>query len=281
MNTAASESPMTALFKNYKRRGLAIGTALGLGAPLGSLLLRSFLERSFNLDRFIEEVTHHAFFYGYMMFATPIVFALFGYGMGFLLDKLFSQKQSLEVLNAVLESQSITDDMTGLYNHRHLIDLIDKELERAKRYHRNLSTVMLDIDDFKKINDRYGHLVGDRVLRELARLLKKSIRQVDTVARYGGDEFFIILPESAFHTAQLVAERIQKTVREYRFNQPERLLSLTVSVGISSFQDSKDIDLTQLVERTDQALLKAKSLGKDECFVDTDSGPRNLDQELA
>jgi len=245
-----------------------IGTTLGFGAPAGNLLLRSFLENGFNKHWFIEEITHHTFFYGYMTLTTPIVFAIFGYVMGFILDKLFSQKQSLEVINTVLEGQSITDDVTGLYNHRHLMDVLAKELERAKRYHRTLSAVMLDIDDFKKINDQYGHLVGDRVLRELARLLKKSVRQVDTVARYGGDEFFIILPESTSDAAQLVAERIQGNARGYHFNQPENSLSLTVSIGISSFQNSKDIDRTHLIEKTDQALLKAKSLGKNECFVD-------------
>ena len=244
-----------------------MGAMLGFGAPLGSLLLRGFLENGFNKHWFFEELTHHLFFYGYMILATPIVFAIFGYGMGFLLDKLALQKQSLEMINAALESQSITDDVTGLYNHRYLMEVLDKELERAKRYHRTLSAMMLDIDNFKKVNDQYGHLVGDRVLREFAYLLKKNVRQIDTLSRYGGDEFFIILPESTAEIAQLVAERIQRSVRDYPFNQPDHLLPLTVSIGISSLQDSKDIGRTELIERTDQALLKAKSLGKNEYFV--------------
>lgn len=158
--------------------GLLIGILLGFGAPIGSLLFRSFFEKSFDSHWLVGELAKHLFFYGYMTFATPIIFAVFGYSMGFLLDKLFSKEQSLEALNIILEKQSITDDMTGLYNHRHLIDFIGKEIERSKRYHHVLSTMMIDIDDFKKVNDQYGHLVGDRVLREFASLLKNAFAKL-------------------------------------------------------------------------------------------------------
>lgn len=258
---------MMKLGKGCKKHGFLIGIVLGFGAPAGSLLVRAFLKGTFNHEWVSAEVSRHSFFYSYMILTTPIVFSVFGYIMGFLLDKLSAQKRSLEAVNVVLEGQSVTDDMTGLYNHRHLIDVMGKELERAKRYHRTLSTIMLDIDGFKKINDQYGHLIGDRVLKELAYVLKKTVRQIDTVGRYGGDEFFVLLPESTINTARIVAGRIQNGVRAFRFNQLGNPLSITVSVGISSFEDSRYVDQTQLIERTDRALLKAKSLGMNECVV--------------
>ena len=252
--------------KTFKIRGLILGFFLGFGAPIGSLVLHGLFGKNFSLGWLEAEINRYPIFYGYMTFATPVVFALFGYFMGLLSDRFSLQKRALQALNAVLESQSIMDDMTGLYNHRHLIDVVSNEIERAKRYHRTLAVIMLDLDNFKMVNDRYGHLVGDQVLWEAANILRNSVRKIDIVGRYGGDEFLIVLPESTLESARSVAGRIQLGIREHSFHQPEHALVLTMSAGIASPLELEGLTTTALIESADQALLKAKSLGKDKCY---------------
>lgn len=115
-----------------------------------------------------------------------------------------------------LASLAITDALTGLFNHRYFQEGLNLEIARAKRYNRALSLIMLDIDSFKEYNDTYGHLEGDRVLKEIARIIQENIRQIDIPSRYGGEEFMIILPEADSEEARIVAERIRKEVEGLR-----------------------------------------------------------------
>lgn len=184
-----------------------------------------------------------------------------------LYDRLAIENLTLKSMITMLSAQSMTDDVTGLYNHRHLMEEIEKEVERSKRHHHALSAMMIDLDNFKQINEHYGHPTGDCVLREIAWILSQSIRKIDIIGRYGGDEFIVILPEARSGDARPVADRIVRNVSQHRFKTKRDYMNLTCSVGLFSFDDAKDLDKEAFVDRIDEALFKAKSLGKDRVFV--------------
>lgn len=255
------------MMKNLTAGGSIAGIILGLGAPVGSLVLRMVFFGQWDLHWIRQEVTDHFYYYAYMTFLTPIAFSLFGHYLGELNDQVLSQKIKLESLMSVLENQSMTDDVTGLYNHRHLMEEIEKEIERSKRHHHVLSGMMVDIDGFKEINDAYGHLTGDYVLREAAFVLNESIRKMDIIGRYGGDEFVVILPEASLEAAEAVSQRILQNVRLHRFKTKRDYISLTVSVGLFYFEDAGNLSKTQFIERIDEAMFRAKSFGKDRLFA--------------
>jgi diguanylate cyclase (GGDEF)-like protein len=259
-----------------KTTGRIAGAVLGLGAPAGSLLLRMMASESASIPWIARELSGHAYFYAYMTLLTPLAFSFFGVYLGGLNDKISAQKRSLEALTNVLEAQSMTDDVTGLYNHRHLLEEIEKEVERSQRYKRFLSGIMVDIDDFKEVNDTHGHVIGDLVLREMALVLNQSIRKIDIVGRYGGDEFVVILPEAEWSSAHAVAERILQNIRQHRFKTKGDYISLTVSVGLFYFKDTTGLDKTQFIERIDEAMFQAKALGKDKVFSVADRVHSNL-----
>lgn len=160
------------------------------------------------------------------------------------------------------EHQARTDELTGQFNRRYIFEELEKEVERAKRYGRQLSGMMIDIDDFKMINDRYGHLIGDRVLKTFARVIRKSIRRVDILGRYGGDEFLVILPEASLETAKRVGQRIQQNLSEYEQNVLEGLGKLTASIGLLVFDNLSEATQNAFIEKMDHALLKSKQAGK-------------------
>jgi len=144
---------------------------------------------------------------------------------------------ALEVVSLYdsMKIMAVTDGLTGLYNHREFYQALRRELERARRYHHTLSLLMIDVDDFKQFNDRFGHPAGDFALRNIAVLLRKCARTTDIIARYGGEEFAVILPESTPGGALMVAERIKSEVAEHNFIQSAEIpVHLTVSIGIYS-----------------------------------------------
>ena len=176
---------------------------------------------------------------------------------------LANSRQELQVSNTRLKEMAIKDDLTGVYNRRLFNDRLHEEMKRAMRYKRPISLLMLDIDGFKEVNDDFGHMVGDVVLEKFAQLLKASCREVDVVARYGGDEFSIILPETDDRGAMLIAERISKKVEKQVFLKKDegKTITLTISIGVSTC--TRVLDETEdILHFADKALSMAKKEGK-------------------
>lgn len=158
------------------------------------------------------------------------------------------------------------DELTGLYNYRYLDVVLERELKRSERYGSNLSVLFLDIDLFKTVNDMFGHLIGSRVLREVGSLLRKSVRDVDAVIRYGGDEYTIVLVETGLEGAAVVAERIRKTIEAHTFSKADGLaIKLTVSLGYACSPDDAATK-AELLEMADQAMYRGKAAGKNKAF---------------
>ncbi len=169
------------------------------------------------------------------------------------------------ILYEITRKLSITDDKTGVYNHRYIKSRLDLEWRRAERYNRDISFLMLDIDDFKKYNDKYGHIKGDRALCDIAHILITMCRQVDIVARFGGEEFCVILPETSIGGAEILASRIVKAIADHNFGTDVKSKrQLTISIGAASFPKQAD-NPDQLISRSDVALYDAKKVGKN-CY---------------
>jgi len=166
------------------------------------------------------------------------------------------------------EELTITDELTGVYNYRYFAEKLKEEQRRAARYDLPLSLIMLDIDWFKKFNDTYGHEVGNIVLKGITNVVKKCIRDVDILCRYGGEEFVVILPQTPQIEVTPIGERIRQQIYEANFGSGENIsqLKVTVSVGISSFpENGKPYD--ELLSITDNALYRAKGSGKNKVCV--------------
>jgi diguanylate cyclase (GGDEF)-like protein len=181
--------------------------------------------------------------------------------------KLEGYSKQLE--NELKESNviAITDTLTNLFNHRYFHEQFSLEVKRSQRYNRILSLIMLDVDSFKTYNDRYGHLEGDRILREIALLMKRNVRQMDTVSRYGGEEFTIILPETDLKGAKTVAEKIRREAEEMSLvnEKTKEVIKITVSAGVAMYEHGLSKD--NLIARADQALYQAKAEGKNKVCV--------------
>jgi diguanylate cyclase (GGDEF)-like protein len=176
-------------------------------------------------------------------------------------------ERQLVVRNQELLQLASTDILTGLANRRIIMQQAQAEIRRAHRYQKDLAVMMLDIDYFKRINDVYGHAAGDKVLTEFANLCRQSIRDTDFAGRYGGEEFFILLPEVDIKMAILSAERLRMTIAQHRFAVTTgETLSITCSIGLAMYLPEQD-DLDKLLLRADQALYQAKHQGRNRCCV--------------
>ena len=158
---------------------------------------------------------------------------------------------------------SIKDGITGLFNHRYLMELVQQEFDRAGRYHEMFSLLMLDIDHFKKVNDDHGHPAGDAVLRELGTLLPAGLRTVDVVGRYGGEEFVIILPRTPHEEAMQTAERVRAQIGAHVFRVEDKSLQITLSVGVASWPAPGIDSAAAIIREADKALYRAKNAGRD------------------
>ncbi len=180
---------------------------------------------------------------------------------------LFASLAGISFDNAFLHQQvkesSITDDLTGLYNHRLLKSQLEKELKQAQRYGKFLSIILFDLDNFKDYNDSFGHLEGDEALKKIGKILKKNTRLSDFAARYGGDEFAIICPNTSLKEATIVANKLQQAVSRYRFKSDtsnNKFYKITMSAGISTFPLHAN-NIKDLLSAADSALFKAKKQG--------------------
>jgi len=166
-----------------------------------------------------------------------------------------------------LERIVTLDPLTGLFNRRHFFELTSTELERSQRYNRPLSVIMLDIDHFKQVNDQFGHLVGDRVIVEVARRIQKALRRIDLACRYGGEEFAVLLPETPLLQAEMVASRLWNVVTRQPTVSGELVLKITVSVGVATYQHTGEITVDDLLDQADQAMYAAKQAGRNQVAV--------------
>ncbi len=181
-------------------------------------------------------------------------------------DELKEKNHQLEKLLKRVEVMAITDQLTNIYNRRRFLDILEKEFRRAKRYKTSLSCMMIDIDHFKRINDMFGHHTGDIVIRETARIITDNAREIDTVARWGGEEFIMLLPQTKKEEALQPAARILTTIAEHKFPgaSDERI---TISVGIANASDGSIDTEEKLIQASDIALYAAKTKGRNRIEV--------------
>lgn len=176
-------------------------------------------------------------------------------------EKLRIEREVM-ALQAQLQEQAIHDPLTGLYNRLFLIDNLERELSQAERAGGAVSVIMTDIDYFKAVNDRYGHLAGDEVLRHFARILKAHARCSDMACRYGGEEFFLVLPDTTLEVARERAEQLRQAVVEQAPQFDGRGIAITASFGVAMFPHDGGISAIDLIGKADAALYRAKNSGR-------------------
>lgn len=172
-----------------------------------------------------------------------------------------ANQAAIAIDNARLYRYAVTDEMTRLYNHRYFQQRLDEELQRADRYENHVALIILDVDHFKKFNDMYGHPEGDRALKTVARLIEKSVREIDIPARYGGEEFVIICPEKTGEGSLTPAERIRNAVENYDFRINGKSVPITVSLGVACYPDQAR-SKKDLIQKADSALYYSKENGR-------------------
>ena len=176
-----------------------------------------------------------------------------------LLRKINEAQQKLVALASI-------DDLTQLYNRRYFFERFNQEVERSKRYQRPLSCIIMDIDFFKHVNDSYGHLAGDRVLVDIAQIVRKNCRQSDLAGRYGGEELIILLPETETAGAMIIAERIREMIEQHQTVDGKGVvIGVTVSMGVASLTGTelRNMDNNErIIQQADDALLQAKKNGR-------------------
>lgn len=195
------------------------------------------------------------------------------------------EKRTAELVevNRRLKELSVTDGLTGLYNHRHLVHMLEAEYRRATRYKRSFAFLMLDIDHFKEVNDNFGHPCGDAVLQKIGQILKGSVRVTDIVARYGGDEMAVILLETSLKMALKVAEKLRRQIEKQPFSWEGTSFRVTVSIGVAGAPEEGIDDWNDLLNAADNVLYQAKDRGRNTVLAfepDGETGASFLDSQL-
>jgi len=244
------------------------GGLLSAGAPVGLLGVRLARSqpglRSKPFRRALRELADDRASYMYVGTSTAVAFALFGYILGRQADRL-----------AML---SETDVLTGLANARGLFERLEAELARSRRYHEPLALLLVDLDGLKRINDRHGHHAGDEAIRSLAAVIRFQLRESDVGARWGGDEFAVLAPNTSEHDAVALAERIRSSISEQNAGSP-----LSGSVGVAAITPAEDgefVDSAALMRAADAALYEAKRRGRNRVVV-ASSGRARLSAHVA
>ena len=176
--------------------------------------------------------------------------------------------ESMKSAKDLFEEMAIRDGLSKLFTHRHFYERLEKEFSRAVRHHEPLSLIFFDIDDFKQINEKYGHIRGDEVIRQIGALIREFVREIDIAARYGGEEFVILLPKTETAGALELARRISSSISSFRYKGMGEQ-QITISTGIATFPGDGQQSFTQLVDLANQLMFKSKSEGKD-CISTTD-----------
>ena len=181
-------------------------------------------------------------------------------------EQLLALRQELVKRNAEYERIASYDTLTGLLNRRAILEKTSEWLQHVRRYKGRLSLAMLDIDHFKRVNDRYGHVVGDRVLADVSSIMQRSVRKTDFVGRYGGEEFLFILPRTDAAGAAVMAERVRSSLEGVPMHDARgNAFRVTASLGIAEYVDTDDEDA--LISRADAALYRAKEAGRNRVEV--------------
>lgn len=174
-------------------------------------------------------------------------------------------------IGSLRQHYALTDFLTGVANRRHLYHLLTYEIDKARRYDLTFSILLFDVDHFKRVNDVYGHQVGDRVLKELTQLTRNLMRRVDVLGRWGGEEFLLVLPATDVHGAARLAERLRSAMAQHRFEDVD---AITASFGVTAYQWSEAAE--SLVDRADQALYQAKNDGRNRVVVRVSDTPADV-----
>jgi len=185
-------------------------------------------------------------------------------------ESLLEAKRNLEAMNEELAQLAITDSLTQIYNHTFLLNTLKSEMTRTDRFSNKLAFLMIDVDFFKKINDTYGHLVGDEVLKGVVKMIKGPIRAVDILGRYGGEEFGLILPGTDETGAMTLAEKIRSNIDKQTFSiksgDVTYDIKLTVSIGVSTYPETGVKDVKTLIKNADDALYVSKNSGRNKVY---------------
>ncbi len=202
-----------------------------------------------------------------MFIGSQLLFAVTALGSAWIGARIHEAASGRQFqIRQELEHQASTDSLTGLLNRRAVTRWAEEEFARTQRYHRPLTVLLLDIDFFKKINDRFGHDVGDHVITRLADICKSSLRSTDQVCRWGGEEFLVILPETALAQAMLLAERLRLSVEQAKVESSQGDVTFTISLGLAQLESG--VNFEELVDHADQALYQSKQQGRNRslCF---------------
>ncbi len=242
---------------NHTFRYTLIGIILGFGAPAGAILIHPWLHVEVSVRSLSDEYDQFSFFYNYMMTGTVTVFGLFGFFLGRSIDKL--------------HELSVRDGLTGIYNRLYFQERLEEELHRAIRYHAELTLIMFDLDFFKSVNDRFGHAVGDTVLKRIALVAQSRIRESDILARYGGEEFVILLPEISQQNAFLFAESLRQEIEKNEFKAGGIMFKITISLGLCSVIENRaqlpNPENEEFTTAADRAMYAAKKAGRNQTVI--------------
>jgi diguanylate cyclase (GGDEF)-like protein len=201
-----------------------------------------------------------------MEFKTRILYSFLSVSCLFAFYEFMRQRafNRFKKINKKFEQQAMHDHLTGLQNRRGMLTTLEHELDRIRRYSSPLTVMMCDIDNFKRVNDKYGHETGDRVIQTLATLFKSAIRKQDTVARWGGEEYLFLLPQIDVVQALVLAEKLRHKVCTIEFDSQGKSFNVNVSIGIYQFKETDTIN--QGVSKADDYMYQAKKLGRNRCM---------------